>query len=405
MPQRKTTKQKSRKPATKASRKVKVILAGNSPLRHFKLVEHKHTGKLLHRTHTSHVGLFILLILVGIFLYISQSLAHADQLTSDQGVTVSAVVSGAPPVNGATITTPTDQSTTDAATTDVSGTCEEDTLVVIYDNGSSAGNATCSTQSVFTLTIQLVNGQNALQALNYDSLNQAGPTTPTVTITSNQTVITDTGNVTALSQPEIAAPASRSTLAASNPAIIPALNPDNATTTDSCDNYTGDTSATQGGPLSVRVVCFIRGIQTFQNYQLGLLIQGGTAPYAINVNWGAPSAPDTLVSVQSPGYRTVDFAYPVPGLFAVKINAKDNNQNPAFTQTVAEVSGITPANLINTIKNSVIGNIGNTTAWFESPVPLYAVAVVLLAGFWVGDLFDRRFGARALKKSSRRKTA
>jgi hypothetical protein len=386
LPKQKQLKTKSlRKKPNLSTKKVKLLgVATRSPLRHLKLVEHKHTLKLVHHRHTSHLALFIVLAVVGVFLYASQSIAKADQLNSSGSVSVGLVVSGAPPTVGATITSPLDGTTTTNTQIDVSGTCANQLLVVIYDNGQSTGSTTCSVAGVFDLTVQLLVGANALQALNYDLLNQPGPATPTVTVISNPPV-TIPPQVPVVAQPKPAT-------ALVSPFVIPALSP----TKKDCSTYSGP-PAVQGGQLQANVVCFIRDLNPLATYQLGLLIQGGKAPYALNISWGTSSLKDTLVSVSTPGYQAIDFAYPLPGVYTIKIHVTDSNDTETYTQIVAEVNGTPAKNIIATLQKDILN-----TSWFSTPVPFYLIAVTLTLGFWVGDLFDRHFGA---KKVVRRRSA
>ena len=39
----------------------------------FKLSDHRHTGKLIHHRHTSHIALVGILLLTGLFLYVNKS--------------------------------------------------------------------------------------------------------------------------------------------------------------------------------------------------------------------------------------------------------------------------------------------------------------------------------------------
>jgi hypothetical protein len=385
---------RSKPKAKSASLKVKLVFTRRSPLKHLRIVEHKHTGKLLHRTHTSHAALLIILIIVGIFLFASQEFASADTQTASQDVSVSAVVSGNPPTIGAAITSPTDGTAVTAPDEDISGTCQDELFVVIYDNGTSAGSTDCTAAGLFDLTIQLVSGQNALQALNYDGLNQPGPATPTITVTYTPPVVTTTPAGTTVTPvtipPVLAAPQPVSQLA--NPAIIPAV-----TAKKDCDTYNGTVSTSSSLAFSVQVVCLQRDLNPLESYKLGLLVQGGTPPYALNITWGTSKLSNRLFSVAHPSYFIIEYAYPVAGIYTIKINANDNVGNSVYAQAVAEVNGEPQATIVSTINKDIID-----TNWFTSPVPLYLIAVTLLAGFWVGDLFDRKFGTQKTQTRKRR---
>lgn len=69
-----------------------VILANTKwvGLRHFRLVEHKHTGKLIHYWHTSHLALVMILIFIGFFLLIGDNAVRA--IADSGSVSISATV-------------------------------------------------------------------------------------------------------------------------------------------------------------------------------------------------------------------------------------------------------------------------------------------------------------------------
>lgn len=354
-----------------------------------KLMGHVNTGKLVHRRHTSHLALLILLVIVGIFIFATQTLASAAQQTVGHSEVIGAIVPGPAPTVGATITVPDDGSETTDSQSTVSGTCANSSLVIIYDNGANAGSAMCSVAGVFSLSIQLFNGQNALQALNYDSLNQVGPVTATVTITSNQPaeVTSVSGEVIA---PIIATAQPQPLAGLANPIIIPSVSP----TTRNCDTF-DDSRIEKTTTFRISVVCLYRYMDTFSPYQLGLYLQGGTAPYAVSIDWGTSKVANKLVSLNTSGYHVIAFAYPLSGIFTVEIHANDFNGLSSSTQTVAEVNGISSPGVIATIKKDILN-----TSWFETPVPFYLIAVTLLFGFWIGDLFDRKFGLKKKQHSA-----
>ena len=139
------------------------------------------TGKLLPITHTSFGALFMLLLLLLPQLAIYRSVQGVQ--TSSGSVPVTAIVPGPAPTTPATITSPLNESTTTSPTITVVGTCGADLLVRIYRNDIFAGSTYCSASGTFTIDISLATGRNDLRALNYDTLDQAGPDSPTVAVT------------------------------------------------------------------------------------------------------------------------------------------------------------------------------------------------------------------------------
>lgn len=108
--------------------------------------------------------------------------AQALTLTENRSVTITAVVPGGPPTIPAIIDSPLNGETVTATPLVVTGTCEVGLRVEIYNFGALAGTGTCSAQGTFTINIGLLEGLNSLTALNFDSFDQSGPISPTVSV-------------------------------------------------------------------------------------------------------------------------------------------------------------------------------------------------------------------------------
>jgi hypothetical protein len=106
-----------------------------------------------------------------------------------------------------------------------------------------------------------------------------------------------------------------------------------------------------------------------------------------------------LLSLASSGYREIEFQYAEPGVYDIKFKLKDINGRAAYVQTSIVVNGEYPT-FFSGIRDSF-----TRISWFETPVPLYLLAVALTLGFWMGDLFDQRFGITKTYKKARRHTA
>ena len=130
-----TPLRKTRKRSRSTSRSVRLVHLKHPILRHFRLLGYEHTGKLLHRRHTSHLALVVILIIVGFLLFMSESVAQARLITGAGSVSIGAIVPGPAPTVGAVILMPTDgTSLVDIYTSEVSGTCRKETFVVVKDN-------------------------------------------------------------------------------------------------------------------------------------------------------------------------------------------------------------------------------------------------------------------------------
>jgi hypothetical protein len=376
--------------AAVSSKKVVPITAKLPGLSYFRLVSHKHTGKLIHHRHTSHLSLFVILAVVGLFIYASGGLVNATPDPSSGSVTVGAIVPVPPPTKGATITSPINGYTVkDQLILDVSGTCLEGMFVVVKDNNITAGSAVCTNAGVFSMQIQLVFGENVLTALNYDNLNQPGPTTPSVKVTVNQTVFdntptsiitTDTIQIVAAAIPD-------------NPSIIPGV-PSTASYSN-CDDYVPGELPT-GGPLHVSIVCVPRLFMPATQQTMGIIVWGGTPPYALSVNFGDGSDDNpTLISLSGPGYKKIQFSYAVPNTYRIQFKLTDQKNQTAIVQTAVQVNGETEPTSASTIINDVANQLFGGKPWYESPVPFYLLAIAITLGFWGGDIFDRKYGAKA----------
>jgi hypothetical protein len=355
---------------------VKLVKSKRPVIKHLRLVSHKHTGKLIHFKHTSHLALVGMLVIVGFFLVISQNFVSA---TGD--VTVGVVVNGPPPTVGALITSPVEGfGIVNLNPTPVSGTCLADSFVVVYNDGTLSSSTICKTDGTFVVNVQLHDGKNALTAKNFDNLNQPGPNTPAVNVTFTSVEVVVSTDV-----PQPILPAT--------PVIIPGVTPGVA----ECVDYKAPLNLPLGGQPHVAVVCVPRSIEKDAVHQIGVLVWGGAPPYALSFAWG--SGDSTLLSVEAPGYRTVNVHYASSGIYNINVQVTDRSSSTATGQSAIQVTDATPSGpqTLAQIVNTVF-----TTSWFQTPVPLYIIAVGLTLGFWGGDIFNRHFGAKRMSKRSKR---
>jgi len=257
---------------------------------------------------------------------------------------------------GATITSPKPNTRTTNAIIKVVGTCEPNATVVIRTNGTVAGSTHCSAEGTFQILIQLLPGRNELTALNYDSLGEVGPETPSVLVIFE----TDSGSPPQPPTPPLP----------SKP--------------ESCSTYVAP-AVSQGGRARILVVCMPAFMESGKTYELGILIWGGIGPYAVSVDWGDPGIERSLYSFKTAGYHTLEFTYQRPGTYVASISLSDQTEYAAFTQAALVISGET----------SVFGITGSgsslNTSWFYSNVPLYLLLVMLVLGFWLGSLYGKHF--------------
>lgn len=344
--------------------------------------EHKHTGKRLPHRHTSHGLLLLILIAAGIILFLNFAVMKAAGITISNGVTVSLTVPGAPPTEGAVITSPQHQSRVTQALLRIEGTCPVDTYVSIFRNGEHAGSVACASPGTFRLTVQLAEGNNTLQAQNYDNLDQPGPTTPQITIeyvpdepdeqpalnASEDIVVVPTIPVAEMPQP----------------------------TESSCEASSTPTTTDE---LIVSVPCITRNIFVGEKLQLPVFISGGIPPYALSVDWGDESGIE-LHSLNTAGRHVLSHTYLSPISRALSLKAADAKGKSYQIQSVIVVNGDAGAAALVDGDDNPVTSFFNSVArnWIEASVPVYWAIVAIFLGFWVGDLFQRFFGTNKLRR-------
>lgn len=380
----KTTPRGAKKQTKTTTKRVGLVYSKHLVLRHFRLVEHKHTAKLIHFKHTSHAALAGILVAIGFMLYISNNVAYS--VTNGGSVNVSVIVPGPPPTIGAVITSPLDKDKfTDKQTLVVSGTCEVNTFVVIHDNDQLVGSDTCTAGGFFSLTIQVEAGKNVLSAMDYDNLNRPGPVTPTVTIFVLKS------KPISPSAPVVSTTTIKTPTLPINPSIIPGV----SSVMSSCEDYKAGSLPTSG-EVHIAVVCIPRLFGSGVQQVLGILVWGGTPPYAISINWGN-GIENTLLSITEPGYYKSSFSYAFPGIYRVDFLIKDKDGESAVVQSSVQVNGTTANPTTNNITQDGI-------SWLKTPVPLYVMAVAITLGFWGGDIFTRTYSLGSYKQHGSRRT-
>jgi hypothetical protein len=286
------------------------------------------------------------LLAVMLVLSITSPVFAAGQFpdqTSSGSVGLQGTISAAPPKTGATITVPSNGASFSSLPITVSGLCPTGLLVKLFANNVFVGSVQCTTGS-YSLQVNLFSGQNDLVARVYDALDQAGPDSNTVTATFNDALF-----------------------------------------------------AQFGTQISLTSIYAERGAPPGQELDWPIILTGGTAPYAISVDWGDGSTTD-LISQANAGNLTIKHTYKTTGIYKVIIKATDKNGDTAFLQLVGDATGATQQNSsgkssTTTIKTEVI--------WW----PCLLMLPLIVASFWVGrrnELYSLR---KQLEKSRDREQA
>ncbi|HXR49600.1 MAG TPA: PKD domain-containing protein [Verrucomicrobiae bacterium] len=273
----------------------------------------------------------------------SHSLASPFPPQSSSGsIGLQGEISSAAPTRGATIAVPGNGAVFTNVPITVSGLCPTGLLVKIFSNNVFVGATYCASGS-YSVQIDLFSGQNDLVARVYDSLDQAGPDSNTVTVTFNDAQFLQFGTHVELSS----------------------------------------AYAERGAPPS-------------QEIDWPILLSGGTGPYAVSVDWGDGS-PTDLMSVASAGTITIKHTYKTAGIYKVIVKATDKNGGTAFLQLVGQATGA--------IQNNAKGGSGN--AVIEHDVlwwPALAMFPLIFAAFWIGrrhELYSLRKRLEASRDEER----
>jgi len=214
-------------------------------------------------------AVLFMLLCAGVLLAIWTFKAVADNIV------VTAKVPAAPVTGPAVITNPSDGQRLSAIPVSISGTCPLDGTggyVKIYRNNIFSGVAMCDGSNNFSLFSDLFPGANTINAQIYNITDDAGPASTPITAYYN---------------------------AAQPPAVSPPAG--------------GGTSAPVAKPPVLTIFSDFKyiGYYVGQTTEWKLSIAGGTAPYAVNVNWGDGS--NTVLSRKDAGDFSVDHQYKSPG--------------------------------------------------------------------------------------------
>ena len=129
-------------------------------------------------------------------------------------------------------------------------------------------------------------------------------------------------------------------------------------------------------------------------------ITGGTAPYALSIDWG--DGITELKTVLDSEYHNYTHTYKTSGIIGISLKTTDANGATSFLHTVVQVNGVSAHSANSTPLHNFAS--GLTSIWTEAPVPLYVAAVALVLGFWVGDLFQRIFAKDAKGSKNKKST-
>ncbi len=334
--------------------------------RHFHMAHYRHTGKILPRTSTSYPMLVMILLCVGVLIGGWTHVVTADSYQ------VHASVPGPAPTQAAVIDTPAANAHFNDKPIIVSGSCPiaaSGDYVSIYRNTFYSGTAICDASGHYQLSIDLFSGANQLVARGYNFTDVAGPDSAPVTVYYD-------------------------------PPAAPII-PDEAATTTTTNSKpaaqgfsinaapVSGSSATTVRPLSISTDFTIRGYYVGQQSVWQLDLQGGTAPYALAIDWGDGS--NGIVSRGSAGPARLTHTYEKAGGYQGSYNVKFTATDAAGDQTFLQLLVV-----VNSRQPSTVGRTSQTGggAGFSSGVlhtlghyiwPGYGMVLLMLSSFWLGE--------------------
>lgn len=294
-----------------------------------KIIHHKHSGKLRPHEYTSYGPLAVLLVVVGIVLTIVT--ASADSGPGSGSIGLTGTMPGVPPKVAATITTPTNQQHFSVSPVTVSGTCPKNTLVELYKNDIFAGSTTCNDSGNYSLNVDMLIGKNTLIARVYDALNQPGPDSNAVTIYYDA-LPTQTAGITSLNL--------------------------------------------GGAQLLLNTDAVYRGVFPGQPLNISISIIGGTAPYAVNIQWG--DSTNKIIPRNDNLTFTASHTYSKPGTYQITLQADDGQSRVAYITVAAIVNGQPAVALTASATTSKMNKL--LALW-----PLYTAIVAMVISFWLGE--------------------
>ena len=329
------------------------------------------------------------LVLTGVLLFSNLGALRAFGLSSSGSRVITVNILGDPPTIGAEIEFPITNTSTKSPITIVSGSCQPETLVATYRDGTFAGSTACNGGGTYLMSVQLNVGTNVLQTLNYDSFNQPGPATAAVYIIRIQdpVPVTPTSSSTP-SDPTVKPIASIPADLKPTPTPIVVTTPVPQPAENPCYDITRDADLALANP-TIMANCINRSIFTGEKITLPIRVSGGLAPFALSIDWG--DGITELKSVADTDYHDYEHVYQSSGIINVALKTTDSNGSTSFLQTVVQVNGnsagtATPAGPSGTFATI---SAGLSSIWTQAPIPLYWAAVTLVLGFWVGDIVQR----------------
>lgn len=277
----------------------------------------------------------IRLTIIGVILALcaisAKTIAQSAENPQSGGVGLQGSVTAPPPTRPATIASPANGAVFTTLPVTVRGLCPNNLLVKMFKNNVFSGSVPCENGS-YSIQIDLFSSRNDLVARVYDTLDQAGPDSNTVSVTFNDST----------TRPNVGARISLTT------------------------NYAR------------------RGANPNELLVWPLIISGGTPPYALSVDWG-DSTPADVYTQTTPGEFAIKHKFSQSGVYRALIKAVDKDGTTAWLQVTAIGNGLVK-------ESNVAGATADKDATPGKTVILWQPAAIaiplIITTFWLGKRYE-----------------
>ena len=340
----------------------------------------------IHKRFILHPLTILCLLSIGVFLGSWTYRVIADN------VTVSAILPAPPLTEGATITSPLNNTTFSVSSIEVQGLCPDDSYVKLYDNGLFSGVDVCSVGNTFTIPTDLFVGSNVLLAQDYNVTDLQGPVTATVTVL-----------YTPIPSPSGSTPTTTVSTSGSTPSTTP---------NHKVSSSQSPTNSSQAAKPLIIVSDF--HYQTFNvgaRYTAQVRVEGGSPPYGLSVAWGDKQT--TKQYVLTNPLATISHVYDKQGYYLITITATDSAgsvrtlQLAALIQQPASIGIVSNGHKVLAGSNpSIFSRIFNNSkaVLIISWIPL-VIVTLMACTFWLGEKKEYQYIIRSKRIAALRKYA
>ena len=331
-----------------------------------KLIKQHKAKQAVRKNRPVHHRFFLHPITAFLLLCVGVSIVNLTLRAQAGQYTITAKVSAATLTDAATLDEPTEGQVFTTSPIRVTGTCPDDSYVVLYRNAAMSGVAVCSTENTYDIETSLYPNYNILKIQAFNLTDDAGPLTPEITV--------------------VYLP----------PAVIPPVTPTsprvpNPTTLNPATSTTRPGEATTQN-VGIPLLTSLFNYQTFitgEAFTWVLDVAGGKAPYQIKTEWGDGTS--SLQTVSSSTSLQIAHQYKKAGVYAVKVVAVDAAGNQSMLQLVAvikdPVSLITATNALDDDGQSILSSGALLVAknWLLIVWGTYVTVLLMSISFWLGE--------------------